>query len=121
MADRLRPHFDVKIDVKQPFGTELNLFMERMVSESDRVLIILTPTYKLKADKRENGVGYESVLISDELFKDQNTIKFVPIIRKGAKKECYPLYLGNRKGVLMTDDNAFDDVVEELINDILEN
>lgn len=121
LADRLRPHLDVKIEIMQPFGSELNLFMEKMVAESDRVLLILTPKYKKKADNRENGVGYESVLISDELFNDQNTIKFIPIIRQGTKKECYPRYLGNRKGVLMTDDNAFENVLEELISDIKEN
>lgn len=121
LADRLKEHFDVKIDVKQPFGSELNLFMEKMVAECDRVLLVLTPQYKQKADNREKGVGYESVLISDEIFNDQNTIKFIPIIRKGTKKECYPRYLGNRKGVLMTDDNAFEDILEELITDIKEN
>lgn len=121
LADRLRPHFDVKIDIKQPYGSELNLFMEKMVAESDRVLLVLTPQYKKKADNRENGVGYESVLISDEIFNNQSTIKFIPIIRQGTKKECYPKYLGNRKGVLMTDDNAFEDVLEELISDIKEN
>lgn len=121
LANDLSSFFNVKIDVKTPFGAELNTFMEKMVSNSDRVLIIVTPTYKMKADNRENGVGYESVLISDEIFNNQATIKFIPIIRKGSKKESYPKYLGNRKGVVMTDDNLYEDMLQELVEDIKEN
>lgn len=121
LASDLNEHFIVKIDVKQPFGSDINTFMEKMVAEADRVLIIVTPTYKQKADNRENGVGYESVLISDEIYTNQSTIKFVPIIRKGSKKESYPRYLGNRKGVVMTDDNLYEDMLAELIEDIKNN
>lgn len=121
LASDLNEHFNVKIDVKQPFGSDINTFMEKMVAEADRVLIVVTPTYKQKADNRENGVGYESVLISDEIYTNQATIKFVPIIRKGSKKESYPRYLGNRKGVVMTDDNLYDDMLVELIEDIKNN
>lgn len=121
LANDLSEHFVVKIDVKQPFGSDINTFMEKMVAEADRVLIVVTPTYKHKADNRENGVGYESVLISDEIYTNQATIKFVPIIRKGSKKESYPRYLGNRKGVVMTDDNLYDDMLAELIEDIQSN
>lgn len=121
LASDLSEHFIVKIDVKLPFGSEINTFMEKMVAEADRVLIIVTPTYKQKADNRENGVGYESVLISDDIYTDQATIKFVPIIRRGSKKESYPRYLGNRKGVVMTDDNLYEDMLAELIEDIMNN
>lgn len=121
LASDLNEHFNVKIDVKQPFGSDINTFMEKMVAEADRVLIVVTPTYKQKADNRENGVGYESVLICDEIYTNQSTIKFVPIIRKGSKKESYPRYLGNRKGVVMTDDNLYEDMLAELIEDIMNN
>ena len=70
LASDLSVHFEVKIDVKQPFGSDINTFMVKMVAEADRVLIVVTPTYKHKADNRENGVGYESVLISDEIYTD---------------------------------------------------
>lgn len=121
LADILGNYFDIKIDVKNPLGSDINTFMERMIAESDRVLLILTPTYKHKADARENGVGYESVLISDEVYQNQNSIKFVPIIRKGSKETSFPRYLGNRKGVVMTDDAMFDDNIHLLIDDLSNN
>lgn len=121
LAKRLEDEFDVVIDVEQPLGTDINSFMEEMVSKADRVLLILTPNYKQKADNRTNGVGYESVLISDDLYNNQKSIKFVPILRKGSKKESFPKYLGNRKGLSMEDDNKFDENIKLLINDLKKN
>ncbi len=120
-ANRLCEHFDVKIDVKIPYGIELNIFMEQMITKADRVLLILTPTYKEKADNRENGVGYESVLMSTELYKNQCTHKFIPIVRKGDFDVSYPIYLGTRKGVDMRNDDVFESVLEELVEDIRNN
>lgn len=118
LATRLSDYFDVTIDAKAPLGTELDLFMEQMISSADRVLLILTPTYKAKADNRQNGVGYESVLISSELYHNQASTKFIPVIRKGRVEESYPRYLGNRKGVFMTDDDTFEVILADLIDDI---
>lgn len=121
LAQRLNVEFDVLIDVKQPLGTEINVFMEKMVSESDRVLLILTPQYKQKADNRENGVGYESVLISDELYHNQDLTKFIPIIRRGSVSDSYPRYLGNRKGLFMVEENDFEHNLTELMEDLKNN
>ena len=118
LAERLSKHFDVIIDIKTPLGTDLNVFMEQMVGESDRVLLILTPNYKEKADKRINGVGYESVLISGELYSSQGTTKFIPIIRKGEARDCFPRYLMGRKGLEMINDDMFERSFIELVNDI---
>lgn len=121
LAERLSKEFDVLIDVKQPLGTDVNVFMERMVEEADRVLLILTPTYKRKADNRENGVGYESVLISDELYINQASVKFVPIMRRGTKEESFPKYLGNRKGLCMVCDDDFEEKLLLLVHDLKNN
>lgn len=118
LAKDLEENFDVKIDVEQPLGTELNLFMEHMVSNSDKVLIIATPEYKDRADGRIKGVGYETSLITNELVSDQNRIKFIPIIRKGSKEESYPKYLGNRKGLEMKDDAKYEECLNELISNL---
>ena len=121
LADKLGDYFEVAIDVNQPLGIDVNYFMERMVTISDRVLMILTPIYKKKADARENGVGYESVLISDELYRNQSSITFIPIIRKGEKDSSYPKYMGNRLGLDMTDDTMFAANFKRLVDDIKNN
>lgn len=92
--------------------------MEQKVSEADRVLMILTPAYKHKADARKKGVGYESNLIGNELYRNHNTIKFIPVIRKGNKETSYPKYLGNRKGLMMDDDSKYDTNLAKLVEDL---
>lgn len=110
--------FDIFIDIKQPLGIELNRFMEQTIANVDKVLIIATPEYKKRADNRERGVGYETSLITDDLIKDQNRIKFIPIIRIGSKDSSYPIYLGNRKGLYMREDNDYTQALNELIGNI---
>lgn len=118
LAKLLEEKFDVKIDVKQPLGIELNQFMEQMIAKSDKVLIITTPIYKYRANNRIKGVGYETSLITNDMVSDQNKIKFIPIIRKGSKEDSYPNYLGNRKGLDMKDDAKYEDNLKELISNL---
>ncbi|MFV0404956.1 MAG: toll/interleukin-1 receptor domain-containing protein [Bacteroides graminisolvens] len=110
--------FNIIIDVKQPLGIELNKFMEQTIIDADKILIIATPEYKDRADNRKYGVGYETSLVTADLIKDQNRIKFIPIIRKGSKDECYPNYLGNRKGLPMTEKDDYAKALNELIQNI---
>jgi hypothetical protein len=117
-SDLDKAGFNVIIDVKQPLGTELNRFMEQTIANVDKVLIIATPEYKRRADKRERGVGYETSLITDDLIKDQNRIKFIPIIRIGSKESSYPIYLGNRKGLPMREDDNYTQALDKLICNI---
>lgn len=118
LAEDLKSYFDVKIDVEQPIGTELNKFMESMINSSDKVLIIVTPEYKDRADDRLKGIGYETTLITNKLISNQNEIKFIPIIRKGSKEESYPSYLGNRKGLDMKDSAKYEESLKILVDNL---
>lgn len=89
------------------------------MANSNRVLIVCTEKYKERADGRSGGVGYESCIITGELVNDQNSIKFVPIIKEGTGNQLYPRYLGNRWGADMKNPSTYSKVLEKLINDIL--
>ena len=117
-SDLNKAGFNVYIDVKQPLGIALNRFMEQTIANVDKVLIIATPEYKKRADNRERGVGYETSLITDDLIKDQNKIKFIPIIRIGSKESSYPIYLGNRKGLSMREEDDYTQALNELTDNI---
>lgn len=117
-SDLQSSEFDVIIDVEQPLGIELSRFMEQTIASVDKVLIIATPEYKKRADNRERGVGYETLLITDDLIKDQNRIKFIPIIRSGSKDNSYPIYLGNRKGLYMREEDDYNQALSNLIRNI---
>src|SRR5690554_7053141 len=63
-------------------GDRLPHFMEQRIAESNHVLIICTPKYKIKSDQRAGGVGYEGHIISGELLSSRNERKFIPVIRE---------------------------------------
>jgi len=117
----LDPSFKVNIDQNLPLGGDINRFMESNISDADKVLIIATPEYKKRADDRENGVGYETSIITNDLITLQNKIKFIPIIRKGSFELSCPKYLQGKKGLSMCDKDNYDTGLRELIESINDN
>lgn len=90
------------------FGDDINHFMESSIAEADVVLVVCTPEYISKSGSRSGGVGYESVIISSELLGNQQSIKFIPILRKcNTDFPKLPVFLGNRLYVDMTEGDGF--------------
>lgn len=90
------------------FGQDVNQFMEISIAESDVVFVVCTPQYVDKSNSRRGGVGYESVIISSELSGDQQSQKFIPILRKCLPDvPRLPIFLGNRLYADMSDGNGF--------------
>jgi hypothetical protein len=57
--------------------------MEKAVADSNFVIVVCTPTYSERANKRQGGVGYESMVITGELAEHILTNKFIPVLRRG--------------------------------------
>ena len=104
LADKLLwGGIDVRIDqYDTTHGDRLPQFMEQEITASDYVLIICTPAYKVKADNRKSGVGYEGDIISAELLSKNNERKFIPILRKGDFYNAIPTFLGGKKAADFT-------------------
>lgn len=117
LADRLLGNgIDTYIDQYDTApGDRLPQFMEQSISTADFVLIICTPDYKIKADSRKGGVGYEGHIISGELFAKGNEKKFIPIMRKGDKTASMPCYLVGKYFVDLRDGPHY----ETQFNDLL--
>lgn len=62
-------------------GDQLPAFMEKAVRQSDFVLIVCTPRYKDRSERRVGGVGYEGDIITGEVLTARNQRKFIPILR----------------------------------------
>lgn len=89
-------------------GKELTYFMENAISEADKVLVILTPNYKQKAEKREKGVGYETSIISQDILSSSiSKIKFIPILRIGTQTTSAPSHLVSKLYHNMVDDTKY--------------
>ena len=74
-------------------GDQLPEFMERHIRESDYVLIVCTPNYRLKSNERRGGVGYEGDIMTAEVHIQRNHRKFVPIIARGTWEDVAPSWL----------------------------
>jgi hypothetical protein len=96
-------------------GDNLTYFMEKNIPEVDKVIMILTPNYKLKADKRSGGVGYEYSIITQELFENIVSNKFIPILRKGELEECVPTFLKSRLFLDMRKTSQIKDGLKQII------
>ncbi len=59
-------------------GDQLPAFMEKAVRESDYVLIVCTPRYRDRSERRVGGVGYEGDIITGQVLTTRNQRKFSP-------------------------------------------
>lgn len=100
-------------------GMEMTHFMEKAVS-ADKILVILTPNYKLKADKRTGGVGYEYSLITHNYYTSINDkSRIFPILRTGDLQTSFPEFMKTRIYHDMTNDTIFDANLFKLIKQII--
>jgi len=96
-------------------GSDLLYFMEQSIEKADKVLIILTPNYKTRAEERQKGVGYESTMITQEIFESDITkIKFLPILRIGTSETSSPKFLKSKIYHNMVEDNKYFDELLKL-------
>ncbi len=110
LAERLRTDgINVRLDqwYMRP-GDDIPTFMEVAVRESEFVVIICTPQFKTAADNRTGGVGYESQVLSGEVFALANGQKVIPVLRAGSWAEAAPSYALGRWYVDMSSERKAD-------------
>ena len=96
-------------------GKAMTQFMEKSVNNADKILLIMTPNYKDKADNRTGGVGYEYSMVTQELYVKQDNDKFIPIRRVGSYDESAPKFLSTLISHDMSNDTAFENSFIELL------
>lgn len=109
-----------KWDLKE--GQDKYAFMERSVSDEtiEKVLMICDKAYAEKADKREGGVGDETIVISPEVYENTKETKFIPIIfEKDDEGKAYrPAYLKSRIFIDLTDGEQYEKEYEKLLRNL---
>ena len=98
LAARLRKDgIDVTLDQWETvYGDQLPSFMEAAIRESQFVLIICTPRYKMRSEAGEGGVAYEGDIMTAELMSLRNHSKFIPVLRSGTWQDASPSWLGGK-------------------------
>ena len=115
---RCKNGIDIILDKwEMKLGKPLTHFMAHAVTDSDRVICVMTPNYKKKTDNLEGGVGVEYSIISAEIQKNIKTEKFIPLFRSG---DDVPTFLAGRDYIDMRDDNKYNETIEDLVRDIFD-
>lgn len=100
-------------------GQDTSMFMQRGISESDRVVLICTESYVKKAEVGSGGVGYERLILTAELVQNIDTKKFIPLVRNNGLKGKVPNFLGPRLYIDFSDDAQYTEKLEELLRELL--
>lgn len=111
-------NIDVSLDRDVRPGASVTQFMESALRQSDVVLIICTPRYAEKANERIGGVGYETGIVTGELYQLAPERKFIPLIRNGNPAASLPTYLADRLGVDFRLEENYSNSLQTLIQDI---
>src|SRR5260370_28552943 len=77
-------------------GQDVSLFMQRGISEADRVIMVCSTDYVTKSEQGVGGAGYERLIVTAEVVNSIDTIKFIPILRGASSSKKTPSFLGPR-------------------------
>ena len=99
-------------------GSNILKFMEKGLTNSDRVLVVCTDSYNKKSNEGLGGVGYEKNILTAELFSGQDTNKFIPCIRGVTTLAKTPVCLGGRAYVDFTHESGFEANLKQLLHEL---
>lgn len=100
-------------------GKSLTYFVETSIKNADRIVIIFTPNYKLKAEKRAGGVGYEYSIMNSELYKNQtNNERIIPVLRDGNSTDSIPEFMQQYIHIDMRNDENYENSYIDLLREI---
>src|SRR5665213_1107290 len=99
-------------------GQDVSLFMQRGISEADRVVMVCSSDYVSKSEKGLGGVGYERLIVTAEVVQSIDTRKFIPILRGSDADRKLPVFLGPRMYVDFENDSDYDAKLVELAREI---
>ncbi|UVL62561.1 toll/interleukin-1 receptor domain-containing protein [Pseudomonas sp. B21-032] len=122
LATRLRSNgVDVILDRwNLRLGQDLAAFMERGLSNANRVICVCSGNYVEKANTGKGGAGYEKQIITAELMTDLNSNWVIPLIRSNSRDKKVPTFLGGRLFVSFEDDRLYEKSYEELLRELLD-
>lgn len=108
---------NVLFDESIKLGQRLPKFMEQSIAEADYVVVVCTESYKVKADERIGGVGYENNIISGDLYATSglNEEKYIPVLRSGSWDTSLPSYMAGKLGVDCTSGIIDSDTMMDLL------
>ena len=99
-------------------GADVVAFMEAGIRRADRVLLVCTSTYVSKAEQRKGGAGYEGMIVTSQVARATDTVKFIPLVRDNPKEPLLPDFLGPRLWLDFRNDALYTERLEQLLREL---
>lgn len=99
-------------------GSDLFTFMESGLRDTDRVLVVSSDNYIVRANNPTGGVGYEKRIITAQMASDFGTNRVIPLLRSNISSSVVPTFLSSLNYVDFRDDAAFESKYAELIHEL---
>lgn len=99
-------------------GSNLPRFMEQGLSSSDKVLVICTDNYNKKSNAGKGGAGYEGQILTAEMYRKQDSVKYIPVVKGATTDPKTPTCLDGRMYMDFTNPDAYDNAFKDLIHDL---
>ncbi len=100
-------------------GKNVPFFVENSIRRSNRIITVLTPNYKRKAENRLGGVGQEFSMINNELAKNiTDNERVIPLLKSGTTDESIPEFLQQYIYVSFSNEDNYENNYEELLREI---
>lgn len=96
-------------------GQDLPQWMTNELIMADKVLLICDKCYAEKADNRNGGVGWETMIIQGDMLSRQEQNKYVAILRDADVDKSLPIYVKSRYALNWADGETDDKKFEELL------
>lgn len=96
-------------------GQDLPQWMTNELMMADKVLLICDKYYAQKADDRNGGVGWETMIIQGDMLSKQQQNKYLAILRDSDIDQSLPIYVKSKYALNW----AKDDITDEDFNELL--
>lgn len=100
-------------------GDDIPTFVERGLTRANRVVMICTERYVIRANAGDGGVGYEKMIVTASLLKKIDSNAVIPIIRQPIKPPNLPTFLSAKLYLDFSNDSDFEPVFDSLTRTIL--
>ena len=96
-------------------GQDLPQWMTNELIMADKVLLICDKYYAEKADTRNGGVGWETMIIQGDMLSRQEQSKYLAILRDADIDRSLPIYVKSKYALNWAKDTITDDEFNELL------
>lgn len=92
-----------KMIIQQETSKDFKVMMHKAMTDYKKVIVILSSSYKEKAEKFKGGVGNEYTLILKDI--EENPNKYILVSFNGYKNEIIPLFFKDREIINLSENN----------------